>query len=83
MSKQTGAEEIACPTIDPNAPPEAHHGGHGTSEYFMVQDFIAAIDNNMKAPIDAVRAVEFTAPGIVAHDAAMQSGVWLDVPQFR
>ena len=83
MSKQDGAQEIACPLVDPNAPPEARHGGHGTSEYFMVQDFIAAIDNNVKAPIDAVRAVEFTAPGIVAHDAAMQGGVWLDVPQFR
>lgn len=83
MSKQTGAEEIPCPTVDPNAPPEARQGGHGTSEYFMVQDFIAAIDNKTKAPIDAVRAVEFTAPGIVAHDAAMRGGVWLDVPQFR
>lgn len=83
MTKQTGAEEIACPTVDRNAPPEALEGGHGTSEYFMVQDFIAAIDNNTKAPIDAVRAVEFTAPGIVAHEAAMQGGVWLDVPQFR
>ncbi len=83
MTKQAGAQEIECPTIDPDAPPEALHGGHGTSEYFMVQDFIAAIDNKTKAPIDAVRAVEFTAPGIVAHDAAMQGGVWLDVPQFR
>ncbi len=83
MSKQSGAEEIDCPFVDANAPPEALHGGHGTSEYFMVQDFIAAIDNNTKAPIDAIRAVEFSAPGIVAHEAAMQGGVWLDVPQFR
>ena len=83
MSKLTGAEEIECPTVDRNAPQEARQGGHGTSEYFMVQDFIAAIDANTKAPIDAVRAVEFTAPGIVAHEAAMQGGVWLDVPQFR
>ncbi len=83
MEKHTGAEEIDCPLVDPNAPPEALLGGHGTSEYFLVQDFIAAIDNNTKAPIDAVRAVEFTAPGIVAHEAAMQGGVWLDVPQFR
>ncbi|MDE2815149.1 MAG: Gfo/Idh/MocA family oxidoreductase [Chloroflexota bacterium] len=83
MSKQNGAQEIDCPLVDPDAPPEALLGGHGTSEYFLVQDFIAAIDNNTKAPIDAVRAVEFTAPGIVAHEAAMQGGVWLDVPQFR
>ena len=83
MSKQSGAQEIDCPLVDPNAPPEALLGGHGTSEYFLVQDFIAAIDNNTKAPIDAVRAVEFTAPGIIAHEAAMQGGVWLDVPQFR
>ena len=83
MTKQTGAQEIDCPLVDPNAPTEALLGGHGTSEYFLVQDFIDAIDTNTKPPIDAVRAVEFTAPGIVAHEAAMQGEVWLDVPQFR
>jgi hypothetical protein len=28
------------------------------------------------------RAIDFTAPGICAHESAMQGGVWLDVPLF-
>jgi predicted dehydrogenase len=82
MSTQ-GAQEIACSLVDPAAPPEATHGGHGTSEFFMLQDFITAIETGTKPPIDVVRAVDFTAPGICAHEAAMRGGVWLDVPLFR
>jgi hypothetical protein len=82
MSKQAGAQPFDCPTVDPNAPAEALQGGHGTSEYYMVRDFIAAIENNTLPPIDVARAVDFTAPGICAHESAMRGGVWLDVPLF-
>ena len=82
MDKKTGAQEIDCPTVDPNATPEMRAGGHGTSEYFMVRDFINAIETNTKPPIDVARAIDFTAPGICAHEAAMRGGVWVDVPLF-
>jgi len=80
---QTGAMVIDCPISDPNAPPAALGGGHGTTEYYLVRDFINAIQSGGKPPIDAVRAAEFTAPGICAHESAMQGGAWVDVPHFR
>ena len=79
---QEGARTIECPTVDPNAPDEARQGGHGTSEYYMVRDFISAIEQNTQPPIDVVRALDFTIPGIIAHESAMQGGKWLDVPLF-
>jgi predicted dehydrogenase len=78
-----GAQVIDCPWVDPNAPPEALSGGHGTSEYYMVRDFIEALNNNVRPPHDVIRAMDYTVPGIVAHEAAMKGGVWLDVPQFN
>jgi len=82
MAKKEGAQEIDCLTVDPNAPAEALKGGHGTSEYYMVRDFIGAIETNTQPPIDIARAIDFTAPGICAHESAMQGGVWVDVPLF-
>jgi len=83
MSKEEGAQVIDCLTVDPNAPAEARQGGHGTSEYYMVRDFIDSLEQGCKPPIDVVRAMDFTIPGIVAHEAAMKGGVWLDVPLFE
>jgi predicted dehydrogenase len=80
MSKEEGSQEIDCPTVAANAPPEALKGGHGTSEYYMIRDFVDAIGNNTQPPIDVVRSVDFTIPGICAHEAAMRGGVWIDVP---
>ncbi|MCX6047707.1 MAG: Gfo/Idh/MocA family oxidoreductase [Chloroflexi bacterium] len=82
MAKHPGAQVFDCPTIDVNAPAEALQGGHGTSEYYMVRDFIDAIDNHTQSPIDVARAMDFTVPGICAHEAAMKGGVWVDVPLF-
>lgn len=53
---------------------------HGTSEYLLLNDFLNALENRTKPPIDIVRAMDFTVPGILAHEAAMKGNVWLDVP---
>ena len=82
MTKEQGSQEIDCPTVDASAPPEALKGGHGTSEYYMIQDFVGAIEGHTQPPVDVVRAVDFTLPGICAHEAAMSGGTWVDVPLF-
>ena len=82
MPKQPGAQAIECPTVDPDAPAEALSGGHGTSEYYMVRDFVSALERNARPPIDVARAIDFTAPGICAHESALRGGVWIDVPHF-
>lgn len=75
-----GATPIVCQTFDPDAPAEARTGGHGTSETPMIAEFVDAIRGNRRAYIDSVRASDFTVPGLIAHESALQGGVWLDVP---
>ena len=82
MTTEQGAQPYDCSTVDPDAPEVAKTGGHGTSEYFMIRDFIDAIDNQARPPLDVIRAVDFTIPGILAHDSAVKGGVWLDVPEY-
>jgi predicted dehydrogenase len=80
---EQGAKAIECAIADPNAPEEARKGGHGTSEYYLIRDFIYALDTNTRPPIDVIKAMDYTVPGIIAHEAAMQGNVWLDVPLFE
>jgi predicted dehydrogenase len=75
-------QNFVAPISDPNAPPEALKGGHGTCEYFMVRDFIDAVLNGEQPVQDAVWGANITAPGIIAHESAKQGGAWLDVPSF-
>jgi predicted dehydrogenase len=82
MDKKAGARRVPCPVSDPNAPPEAAQGGHGTSEYYMIRDFLNAVKTGARPPIDVMRAMDFTVPGIIAHESALQGGAWMDVPLF-
>ncbi len=68
---------------DPDAPAEAQHGGHGTSEYYLIRGFLDSLEAGTRPPIDVIRSMDFTVPGIIAHEAALAGGVWLDVPQFE
>ena len=54
----------------------------GTSEYYLIRDFLKAVESNTQPPVDVIRSTDFTIPGLIAHEAAMQGGKWLDVPQF-
>ena len=66
-----------------NVPAEASLGGHGTSEYFMLTEFIDSIVGDTKPPIDVYDAMDFTAPGLCAHISAENGGKLVDVPDFR
>ena len=67
----------------PPAPPEAKLGGHGTSEYFMVDDFVTALVEGAPPPIDVYATMDQTAPGICAHLSAQRGGELIEVPDFR
>lgn len=73
---------IAINISDMDAPKEATAGGHGTSEYYLVRDFLNSITNDTTPPIDIVRAMDMTVPGLIAHEAAKKGGIWLDVPRL-
>ncbi len=76
------SKSMECLSSNPNAPEEAKAGGHGTSEYYLVRDFLQSIEEDTVPPIDIVRAMDMTVPGIIAHEAAMYGNVWLDVPRL-
>ena len=77
-----GARHVPTPFSDPDAPAEAKLGGHGTGEYYMVRHFIEALNQGFRPAFNAVQAAEVTVPGLLAHESAMQGGVWIDVPRF-
>jgi predicted dehydrogenase len=57
----------------------AHSGSHP----FLVHEFLQAIIDDRPSAIDARRAAELTAPGICAHQSALQGGERVEVPAFR
>jgi len=75
------AREVDWYVFDPNAPEEVRK--YGTAEYYLVRDFVNAIETDATPPIDAVKAADMTVPGLIAHEAAMKGNVWLDVPHFE
>jgi predicted dehydrogenase len=81
-AKECGEEPVFS-INDENAPVEAQQGGHGTSEYYLIREFIDAIKEDRKPEIDVMRSCDFTIPGIIAHESAMQGGKWLKVPVFN
>jgi hypothetical protein len=40
------------------------------------------VESGEKPPIDVMRAMDFTIPGIIAHESAMSDGNWRDVPRW-
>jgi hypothetical protein len=74
------AHPLPVSTVDVSLPAEARAGGHGTAEYSLVQDFLQALESGQKPPLDEVRAMDLTVPGLVAHQSALQQGRWLEVP---
>ncbi len=84
MGEDSKAKPLKCSKIDPALAndPTAVSGGHGTSEYYMIRDFLDAVEHNTTPPIDIIRALDFTVPGIIAHQSAMVGGKWIDVPVY-
>lgn len=71
-----------CYQTEPEAPDYAK-GGHGTSDFYISQAFLDCIEFDREPILNADRAAELTLPGLVAHEAAVQGNVWLDVPHFE
>jgi len=75
--------EIPMSASHPGAPPEATLGGHGTSEYFMCNDFVRCILDDTEPAIDVYRGLDYTVPGICAHLSAQNGGEAVKVPDYR
>ncbi|MDA1190474.1 MAG: Gfo/Idh/MocA family oxidoreductase [Candidatus Poribacteria bacterium] len=70
------------PDIWKNPPDEAKRAGHGGGDYFVIREFVDAVLNDMKPPIDIWDALNFTVPGLVSEESIAQNGAPLPVPNF-
>lgn len=66
-----------------NATEEQKKAGHWGGDYFIVQDFIDAINKGIKPSIDVYEACEWTAVGLLSELSVMNGGRTIDMPKFR
>lgn len=66
-----------------DVPPEARAGGHGSTEYWLLHDFLAAVRGECPSPIDVYRGLDYTLPGIYALESASAEGAPVRVPDPR
>jgi hypothetical protein len=75
--------EMNCNGTKLDAPLSHKFGGHGTSDFYIAQDFLDCIEFDREPILNAQRAAEITLPGLVAHEAAVKGNIWMDVPKFE
>lgn len=64
-------------------PPEAIEAGHGGGDYFVVRDFLTALDLEAPPPIDVYQSLEWTAAGLCSEISIANGGVPITIPDFR
>ncbi|MBT3343076.1 MAG: Gfo/Idh/MocA family oxidoreductase [Gemmatimonadetes bacterium] len=79
----TGPAPDVVPAVERPAPEDGVQGGHGHSEWYMVDEWIAAVIDGGPMPIDVHAGLDMTLPGICAHLSAQQDGQPVDVPDSR
>jgi predicted dehydrogenase len=72
-------------TYDDTNPQKAFEtgGGHHGSHPHLVHEFVRSIVEGRKPWIDEVRAADWTAAGICAHESALSGGARVDIPAFN
>jgi predicted dehydrogenase len=78
-----GMIRMPLPAAHRRVPGHARLGGHGTSEYVMVNAFMEAVLHGAPAPIDVYTALDYTVPGICAHLSAEAGGRPVEIPEYR
>jgi predicted dehydrogenase len=84
--REVKAERIAVPYRPDLLPTEIAmfaQGGHGGSHPHLAHEFIRSIVEERPPAIDALTAADWTAPGLCAHESALQGGEPVAVPDFR
>ncbi len=79
-SEMEHTQQVEWPEIDTSLPDYATLGGHGTSDYSTLLQFLRALDTGEKPVLDEVRAWDLTVPGLIAAESASQGGKWMEVP---
>ncbi|MCF7688745.1 MAG: Gfo/Idh/MocA family oxidoreductase [Cephaloticoccus sp.] len=75
-------EQVQWWQTDLLPPPLRHDSGHEGSHSFITHEFVDAVLKQRQPRVDVYTAIACTAPGIVAHQSALQGGVQLPIPSF-
>ena len=57
--------------------------GHSGADVVTMIDYIDALYNGKKVPIDVHAALDMTLPGLISQQSVLQNGAWLSVPDSR
>ena len=61
----------------------AKRAGHGGGDYWIIRDWITAIETGAPPPIDVYTGLEWTAAGLCSQISIGSGGVPIRVPDFR
>lgn len=76
-------EDEFLPEVWKDPPPEALQAGHGGGDYFVVMDFVDAVQGRKLPIVDIHKAMDMTLPGLVSQESIRRGGEWLEVPDSR
>ena len=65
-----------------NPPDAAKRAGHGGGDYWIIHDWITAIQTGTPPPIDVYQGLEWTAAGLCSQISIANNGVPVRVPDF-
>jgi len=75
--------KIAPFEYEDDMPEAAKAAGHGGADFFVLREFVSSIEEGRPPEIDVVQGMEQTAPGICAHQSALENGKPVEIPNFR
>jgi predicted dehydrogenase len=62
--------------------PLRHDSGHEGSHTFLTHEFVDALVKGRPPAVNVYEALAYTAPGIVAHQSALNGGAQMKIPSF-
>jgi len=66
-----------------NATDEQKSAGHWGGDFFIVRDFMDAVESGARPPVDIYDACEWTAVALLSELSVMNGGRTMEVPDFR
>jgi predicted dehydrogenase len=61
----------------------AKEAGHGGSDFFVIQEFVDALQGNRPPEIGVHEAMDMTLPGLFSQQSIQNDGTWIEVPDSR
>ena len=76
-------EEEFLPPKWREAAETARQAGHEGSDFFVLLDFVEAVDNQHPPTIGIHEAMDMTLPGLISQESIRNEGQWTPVPDSR